>query len=99
MKTPLFIFLAVAATAAFSNEPPVAITQQSSAVPLQAKATPTPAALPTADPDKLIPPSEPPTIAKVDPAELYFDKRTLALTPEEQQALAIAKDWRNTHPA
>ena len=56
MKTPLFIFLAVAATAAFSNEPPVAITQQSSAVPFKAKAAPTPEALPTADPDKLIPP-------------------------------------------
>ena len=95
MKTPLFIFLAVAATAAFSNEPPVAITRQSSAVPFQAKATPAPEALPTADPDKLISPSHP-TVAKLDPAELYFDKRTLSLTPEEQQALSIAKDWRDT---
>ena len=60
MKPSFFTFLAVAATAAFSNEPPVAITQQSSAVPIQAKATPppAPAALPTADPDKLIPPSQ-----------------------------------------
>jgi hypothetical protein len=66
MKPSFFTFLAVAATAAF-NEPPVAITQQSSAVPIQAKATPppAPAALPTADPDKLIPPSQ----AK-DPAEM-----------------------------
>lgn len=97
MKPFFFIFLAVSATAAFSNEPPVAITQQSSAVPIQAKATPSPApaALPTADPDKLIPPSQAAPAAK-DPAEMYFDKRALPLTPEEQQALSIAKDWRDT---
>ena len=66
MKPSFFTFLAVAATAAFSNEPPVAITQQSSAVPIQAKPipSPAPAALPTADPDKLIPLSQAAPVAK-----------------------------------